>query len=423
MSRRDHRRAAVPSHSLRGGNGSKSLRRSVFHSSHFISLFDEQGTEGGGLSRPSTPSSGQSCYVVSSFNEKDSEEGELHNFTALVGTCLDMCPAAERARRERLKDLAIFERLNGDNRKTSSNLAVKKFCRTITSESIQASDIRPQLVLKTTLKYLMDFLDSSVYPYEMIHDFVFDRTRSIRQDITVQNIKNNDAIHMYEDMVKFYVLSHNKLAKCRNNSNIMSLLCLNKEQLVKSLVSLYGLYKINDTSIIIRTKAAEFYSLYILLQLGLNRQTMGESITSWLRQLPPLVLKSKELDFARSILRYVKIGNYVRFFRTIAAEASNLQFCLIEPYINEVRVLALSFINHSGYKPHPYPLARLSAILMMQESEVESLCLACALQPKTDEAGVKVFPTKQTSFCRPTKGFQHYSFSGSERKSTRFSDL
>ncbi|KAG9454780.1 hypothetical protein H6P81_007684 [Aristolochia fimbriata] len=175
---------------------------------------------------------------------------------------------------------------------------------------IQALDIRPQHFFKTTLKYLIDFLDSSVHPYEVAHDFVFDRTRLIRQDITLQNIKNDDAIHMYEDMVKFYVLSRKKLAKCGNSTNIMSLLCLmsnikcsNKEQLVKSLMSLYGLYKINDTSFTIRTKAAECYSLCILLQFGVNCQTMGESITSCLRQLQPLIFKSKELDFAQSILR------------------------------------------------------------------------------------------------------------------------
>ncbi|KAG9454787.1 hypothetical protein H6P81_007691 [Aristolochia fimbriata] len=93
--------------------------------------------------------------------------------------------------------------------------------------------------------------------------------------------------------VKFYVLSHNKLAKCSNSTNIM-------------------------------TKAAECYSLCILLQFGVNRQTM------------PLVFKSKVLDFARSILRYMQAGNYVGFFRITAAEAFNLQFCHIEPYINEV---------------------------------------------------------------------------------------
>ncbi|KAG9458517.1 hypothetical protein H6P81_003025 [Aristolochia fimbriata] len=351
-------------------------------------------TEGGGFSTPSRPSNGQSSYVVSSFNEEDSEEGEVHNFTPAFGTnCLDMCPAAERARRERLKDLAIYEKLNDDPRKTSATLAVKNYIHT---------------------KWYM-----ALCLIEL---------RSIRQDITLQNIKNGDAIHMYEDMVKFYVLSHNKLAKCTNSTNIMSLLCLNKEQLLS-------------------------------FTLGVNRQTMGESITSWLRQLQPLVFKSKELNFAPSILRYLQAGNYVGFFRTIAAETSNLHFCLIEPYINEDlmqglitninethichglagQVQALSFINHSGYEPHPYLLARLSAILMMQylfHPLVHHLSLLklnilleivskekSVFRPETDEAGVKVLPTEQTSFRRPSEGFRRYSFSGSERQSTRFSDL
>ncbi|KAK8942726.1 hypothetical protein KSP39_PZI008778 [Platanthera zijinensis] len=51
---------------------------------------------------------------------------ESLNFSNLVGTCPDMCPAKERAQRERLRDLAVFERLSGHPGKTSSSLAVKK---------------------------------------------------------------------------------------------------------------------------------------------------------------------------------------------------------------------------------------------------------------------------------------------------------
>ncbi|XP_068662216.1 SAC3 family protein C [Aristolochia californica] len=362
----------------------------------------------------------QSSNHTRSVKEQRTEDGgESQNFPSVIGTCPDMCPAKERAQREQLRDLSIFERLNGDPRKTSPSLAVKKFCRTISSQNIQPSDIRPLHVLQDTLKYLMNILHSSEYSYEVVHDFVFDRTRSIRQDLSMQNINNDQAIHMYEEMVKFYVISHNKLAKHGKSSNLMSLHYLNKEQLVKSLVSLYDLYRMDEMSTSIRRKAAEFYSLYILLHLGSNSQSMGESLSIWLRHLPSPVLKSKEMSFARSILRYVQIGNYLRFFRTIAAEASDLQFYLLEPFINEVRAQAISFINHGGYKLYPYPLADLSEILMMQESELESLCVACALETWTDETGVQFLPTKQTSFCLPKEGFQQYSFSGLAPKASK----
>ncbi|XP_039136345.1 SAC3 family protein C isoform X5 [Dioscorea cayenensis subsp. rotundata] len=54
-----------------------------------------------------------------------------HEF--LIGTCPDMCPEKERAQRERLRDLSVFERLNGNPGRTSPSLAVKKVKFHITS--------------------------------------------------------------------------------------------------------------------------------------------------------------------------------------------------------------------------------------------------------------------------------------------------
>ena len=66
---------------------------------------------------------------------------------------------------------------------------------------MQALDVRPLLVLEETLNYLLNLLDSMEHPFEVVHDFIFDRTRSIRQDPSMQNIVNDQIIHMYEEMV------------------------------------------------------------------------------------------------------------------------------------------------------------------------------------------------------------------------------
>uniref|UniRef100_A0A2P2LFI7 SAC3 family protein 1 n=1 Tax=Rhizophora mucronata TaxID=61149 RepID=A0A2P2LFI7_RHIMU len=114
-----------------------------------------------------------------------------------------MCPEGERSQREQLQDLSVFERLDGDPRKTSPGLAIKKFCRTISSKNVQALDVRPLPILEETLTYLLSFLDSTDHDFEVTHDFIFDRTRSIRQDLVMQNIVNHRAIVMYEKMVLF----------------------------------------------------------------------------------------------------------------------------------------------------------------------------------------------------------------------------
>ncbi|KAL4600380.1 hypothetical protein ACB092_11G195400 [Castanea dentata] len=331
------------------------------------------------------------------------------NLPVLLGTCPFMCPVAERTQRERLRDLAVFERVDGNPRKTSSDLAVKKFCRTISIRDMPTSDLRPLPVLEDTLDYLLSFLDSSEHPFEVVHDFIFDRTRSIRQDLSMQNIDNEKAIYMYEKMVRFHVRSLHKLRSC-TNENISSVHYLNMEQLTKALTTLFNLYDINRSSESINENEAEFCSFYVLLHLGSNSQPTGESLSLWFRQVPIPIIKSKEMGFARRILRFFRMGNYKRFLLTTAAEASFLQYCIIEPYIIEVRALALSCINNGGYKLHPYPLTHLSKLLMMKESDLVSFCGACGLEMVTDEVGNKSLLTKQTTFCSPKGASQSYGF-------------
>ncbi|ONK67487.1 uncharacterized protein A4U43_C05F560 [Asparagus officinalis] len=322
-----------------------------------------------------------------------------------LGTCPDMCPAKERAQRERLRDLSVFERLNGNPGKTSPSLAVKKFCRTISTNQVHASDLRPPSVLQNTLKYLLNLVESSDHPFEAVHDFIFDRTRSIRQDLSMQNIVDNRAIYMYEQMIEFHILSHQKLSRCGSKTDISSLYHLNMEQLMKCLLSLLDVYSINRISNFISKKEAEFHSFYVLLHLGCKIPTMGNSLSVWFRQLPFPVLHSKEMQFCRTILRYFRMGDYKRFFSTTASEATHLQLCLLEPLLNEVRAQAISYINYSGYKLHPYPLLHLSNILMIEERELELLCYECGLKIVTDEAGCKLLPAKQV-FSLPKSGFQ-----------------
>nr|XP_016480242.1 PREDICTED: SAC3 family protein C-like isoform X1 [Nicotiana tabacum] len=131
----------------------------------------------------------------------DGDIDDIQNLSPLVGTCPFMCPVEEREKRERLRDLAVFERLYGNPAKSSPSLAVKKFCRTISGKTVQDSDVRPLSVLEDTLNYLSNLLYSTEHPFEVVHDFIFDRMRSIRQDLSMQNIACSRVVSMYERMV------------------------------------------------------------------------------------------------------------------------------------------------------------------------------------------------------------------------------
>ncbi|KAI9157679.1 hypothetical protein LWI28_026226 [Acer negundo] len=323
-------------------------------------------------------------YHVRNRRTSNQQHEEEKAERGIVGTCPFMCPEDERLQRQRLRDLAVFERLNGNPRESSPALAVKKFCRTISAQSLRASDVRPLPVLEETLSYLLDLMESAEHPFEVVHDFIFDRTRSIRQDLSMQNIVNDEVvIHMLNFMLY--------------------------------LTTSYGVVAVVQSSNSVYKNEAKFRSLYVLLHLDSKGQPTGESLSLWFRNLPTPIVKSKEMCFARRVLRYFRMGNYRRFFCTTSTEASYLQYCIIEPYIDEVRALALACINNCGYKLHPYPLAHLSKLLMMEESEVELFCNSCGLETSMDEVGNKVLQTKQATFCRPKGGSQRYSFLGSEQ--------
>ncbi|KAJ7558244.1 hypothetical protein O6H91_04G030300 [Diphasiastrum complanatum] len=165
-----------------------------------------------------------------SMIESNFEEASL---PSIIGTCQDMCPAAEREMRQRLRDLAVFERLNGNQGKTSRELAVKKFCRNFSIKDLQQQDVRPFSVLSQTMNNLLRFLDDCDYSYVAVYDFLFDRTRAIRQELGMQRIIHKHAVTIYENLVRFHILSEHILhGESSFNSH------LNLEQLSKALISL-----------------------------------------------------------------------------------------------------------------------------------------------------------------------------------------
>ncbi|RWW58120.1 hypothetical protein BHE74_00035048 [Ensete ventricosum] len=107
--------------------------------------------------------------------------------------------------------------------------------------------------------------------------------------------------------------------------------------------------------------------------------------------------------------RYCQMGNYKRFFSSLEAEASDLQLCLVEPFLDEVKTQHVTprarSIENDGQKD------LMLFILIIQEYELEDLCHVCGLETSIDEAGIKTLPVKQTKFSLPRSGFRSYCLS------------
>lgn len=315
----------------------------------------------------------------------------------IMGTCEDMCPLKEREQRERLRDLAVFERVNGNPSKTSRELAVKKFCRTFSGVKLLSADVRPLRILWSTLQYLLNLLDDSEFSFDVVHNFLFDRTRAIRQELGMQRIANSQAINMYEEIVRFHILSEHELNQ-RGAGRHVSDSHLNLQQLSKSLLSLFDLYRLNHHEKL--ANEAEFRAYYVLLNLDSNRHHQADSLSVWFRQCPAVLLNAWELKFARAVLRCYRSGNYRNFFQ-LAQEATFLQSCLMEIHFNEVRLKGLAAMNQGGYKLHPIPLADIAKQLLLKEGDLEELCNLCGLSTGMDTSRIRCLLVKQSQFSAP----------------------
>jgi len=85
--------------------------------------------------------------------------------------------------------------------------AVKAFHRPAAgNDQPLPSDVRPPPVLHSTLDYLFHTLLPTL-PLATTHPFIRDRTRSIRQDFTVQNVRGRSAIECNERIARYHILA------------------------------------------------------------------------------------------------------------------------------------------------------------------------------------------------------------------------
>ncbi|KAG6919686.1 hypothetical protein DXG01_002629 [Tephrocybe rancida] len=128
----------------------------------------------------------------------------LEDAITIVGTCTDMCPRFERYRRERENNLFQWETIPGTKR-VDHKRAVKMYERAAGDKTLP-SDLRPPPVLKRTLDYLFhDLLPRG--GFSATYDFIRDRSRSVRNDFTMQHSYGPEAIECHDRCARFHVLA------------------------------------------------------------------------------------------------------------------------------------------------------------------------------------------------------------------------
>ncbi|KAM9905935.1 hypothetical protein OXX69_006996 [Metschnikowia pulcherrima] len=275
---------------------------------------------------------------------------DLNDAIFFQGTCLDMCPVFERVRRSLENNVKLLEK-DPQTQKISRERAVKAFSRPAAGQPPPIpSDVRPPHVLMKTLDYIVD----SILPQlPEAHSFIWDRTRSVRQDFIYQNYYGPEAIDCNERIVRIHLLSLHVMA----GSGVEFSQQQELEQFNKALQTLTEIYQDVRNHGGQSPNEAEFRSYHLLSHFR------DPELEREVQTLPDSVFKSAEVQLAlrfRMIMSQSnvvergyknKIGAlnfFVEFFRMVYSEKTPILLaCLLETHFNEIRFYALKSLSRS----------------------------------------------------------------------------
>ena len=307
----------------------------------------------------------------------------LANAITPVGICQEMCPEFERVERivqlmvdanekviKSLEDVGkslmvrnqMPSSLDPDSRVPREDIMVKRFRRSAAGYDEQLpSDIRPPAVLKMTLDYLFEDIVGGPEPLANVHKFVWDRTRGIRNDFSIQQVTKKEdlkiAIDCFERIARFHILSLHQLSR-QDADNGEFDHHQEREQLNNTLLSL--MYYYDDSRHKLQSpNEPEFRAYCIIFEIQDQRPDLEDRAQNW----PKRMLKDPRVQTALRL--YAAAGNTSDeqgplrprtpfataqantggFWSVVRSNAiSYMMACIAEIYFNLVRRTALEAI-------------------------------------------------------------------------------
>lgn len=294
----------------------------------------------------------------------------------LMPACQDMCPEYERLERELHLDVHPFEAKPGksfpQNTPTIDHgRAVKKYHRPAAgNETPLPEDIRTPEALQQTLKYLFhEILDNKqLASFHEIHSFIRDRTRSIRQDLTLQSCRDARAVLMHEQIARFHILSGHVLCEA-DPAEFDSF--QNTEQLRKVLQSLHEMYEDLATTTTFPNED-EFRAYYVLTHI------QDPTVFRSAMEFPDNVQLSANVQFALRAAACFHQGNYVGYCRMIRM-GDYLQASLLHSHLTAVRFKALTTMSEAYNQGEVQVSLICDLLLFVNEAEAADFLFAHGL--------------------------------------------
>lgn len=287
---------------------------------------------------------------------------DLNLSKVFIGTCPDMCPEKERYMRETRNQLSVYE-VMPNTELVDHAVAIKEYSRSSADqEEPLPHELRPLPVLSRTMDYLVtQILDQGQDNYRDWYDFVWNRTRGIRKDITQQHLCCPDTVALIEKCTRFHVHCSHELCEEHMSSFDGK---INNENMTKCLQSLKEMYQDLANAGVYCPQEAEIRQYNVLLKLN------DGDILREVQQFRDSVRNSAEVKFAVQAFSAVNNNNFVRFFKLVKS-ASYLASCLLHRYFNQVRSRGLKTLNVAytvGTRSTAFPLDDIVRMLMFQNS-------------------------------------------------------
>ncbi|CAB3252030.1 unnamed protein product [Arctia plantaginis] len=272
----------------------------------------------------------------------------------IAGTCYSMCPEEEIKLRETSKLIHVLEVVG------SKRQLVKSYCRSAADLHIAVPKLlRPYSVLTHTVEYLLvKVTQRDDVPQPVVYDFVNDRLRAVRQDMTIQRLPYDECVNLLEPMVRFYVyygyllndlllkdfdphLNKKYLLECTKwfLSCCDSITERPDSELIDRLSRFLHVSNNNDRRLVCDKVLIE--CLYILCNLD-NIHPLYRYI-----KLSKEMKSNSKLQLAYKIAISNMEGNYIKVFRLLD-QLCPLTYCAVFAYLPTLQRRCLQVLSH-GY--------------------------------------------------------------------------
>ncbi|XP_045490999.1 SAC3 domain-containing protein 1 isoform X2 [Colias croceus] len=121
--------------------------------------------------------------------------------TNIAGICNNFCPQEESALRKREKLVHILEVVGNEHK------LIKSYSRSAADSNMAVPKLlRPYHVLRKVVQYLLfEVAKRSDVPLTVKYDFLNDRLRAVRQDMTIQRLPPEQCMELLEPIIRFHV--------------------------------------------------------------------------------------------------------------------------------------------------------------------------------------------------------------------------